>query len=359
MTGKTDLHIKLRRELPGFTLDVDLALPGRGVTAVFGPSGCGKTTLLRCIAGLEDAEGRVGINGESWQDANQSLAVHQRPLALVFQESSLFPHLSVQRNLDYGFKRIAESERQVTMEQAVHWLGLKHLLARMPGGLSGGERQRVAIARALLTSPRLLLMDEPLSALDTASRSNILPYLDRLREELAIPMIYVTHARDELARIADHVVIMDQGRVAAAGGLTEITSRLDLPDQEDEDLGVILDATIGARDPPWHLCRADFYGGHLWVRDSGKPEGARLRLRILARDVSLALTRNDDQSIFNLLPARITEIRDGAHPAMAMVKLKLGATPLLARLTHLSAHRLGLVPERDVWVQIKSVAVLD
>jgi molybdate transport system ATP-binding protein len=359
VTANTDLDIRLRRALPGFTLNVELTLPGKGVTAVFGPSGCGKTTLLRCIAGLETAEGRVSVNGEVWQDGTQSLPVHRRPLALVFQESSLFPHLSVQRNLDYGFRRIPASARQVTMNQAVHWLGLTHLLSRMPAGLSGGERQRVAIARALLTSPRLLLMDEPLSALDSASRSSILPYLDRLREELAIPVIYVTHARDELARIADHVVMMDQGEVVAAGGLTEISGRLDLPDRDDEDLGVILDAIIGERDPDWHLCRADFDGGHLWVRDSGKSEGSGLRLRILARDVSLALSRNDDQSIFNLLPARITDIQDSTHPAMAMVKLDMGATPLLARLTRLSAHRLALATGKKVWVQIKSVAVLD
>ncbi|MBS3805319.1 MAG: molybdenum ABC transporter ATP-binding protein [Oleiphilaceae bacterium] len=359
MTEKTNLHIRLRRKLPGFTLDADLALPGKGVTAVFGPSGCGKTTLLRCIAGLERAEGYVSVNGHIWQEGKQSLPVHRRPLALVFQESSLFPHLSVQRNLDYGFNRIAESARQVTMAQAVHWLGLTHLLSRMPDGLSGGERQRVAIARALLTSPRLLLMDEPLSALDTASRSNILPYLDRLREELAIPVIYVTHARAELARIADHVVMMDQGRVVAAGELTEISGRLDLPDRDDEELGVILDTIIGDRDLAWHLCRADFDGGPLWVRDSGRSKGSRLRLRILARDVSLALTRNDDQSIFNLLPATITDIREGAHPAMALVAMKLGKIPLLARLTRLSAHRLELMPGKKVWVQIKSVAVLD
>ena len=359
MTERAGIRIQLRKMFPGFSLDVDQSVPGTGVTALFGPSGCGKTTLLRCIAGLEQAEGRLAVNGEEWQDGQRRMPVHQRPLAYVFQETSLFPHLSVQRNLDYGFRRTPESSRRVSMSQAIHWLGIQNLLTRMPDRLSGGERQRVAIARALLTSPRLLLMDEPLSALDVVSRREILPYLGRLHDELSIPVIYVTHSPDELARIADHVLIMEQGRILAAGGLTEVTSRLDLPNRDDEDLGIILDAVIGKRDPQWHLCQADFPGGSLWVRDAGKPEGARVRLRVLARDVSLALSEHEDQSILNLLPASIAEIRSDDRGANALIRLDLGPAPMLARLTRLSVHRLGLTHGQSVWVQVKSVAVLD
>ncbi|WP_404361648.1 molybdenum ABC transporter ATP-binding protein [Marinobacter sp.] len=359
MTETAGIQIQLRKVLSDFILEVDQSVPGTGVTALFGPSGCGKTTLLRCLAGLEKADGRLTVNGEVWQDGQRRLPVHLRPLAYVFQETSLFPHLSVQRNLDYGFRRIPESSRRVTMSQAVHWLGIGHLLGRMPERLSGGERQRVAIARALLTSPRLLLMDEPLSALDVASRREILPYLGRLHDELSIPVIYVTHSPDELARIADHVLIMDQGGIVAAGGLTEITARLDLPNRDDEDLGVILDAVIGERDGRWHLCRADFSGGSLWVRDTGDAVGTRVRLRVLARDVSLALSAHEDQSILNLLPARVTEICSEDHAANALVRLELDIVPLLARLTRLSVHRLGLTLGQTVWVQVKSVAVLD
>ncbi|WP_166258524.1 molybdenum ABC transporter ATP-binding protein [Marinobacter salicampi] len=356
---ESGLAIKIRKSLPGFTLDVDLALPGQGVTAVFGPSGCGKTTLLRCVAGLDAAEGEVIINGDVWLRGNEHRPVHHRPLAYVFQETSLFPHLTVQQNLDYGFSRVAKPERLVTMAQATEWLGIEHMLTRRPHRLSGGERQRVAIARALLTSPRLLLMDEPLSALDHASRRDILPYLERLHGELAIPVLYVTHSPDELARIADHVVMMNRGEVTAVGNLTDVTARMDLANRDNDDPGVILDAIIGYRESKWHLCRAEFEGGGLWVRDNGLPEGTTVRLRVLARDVSLASSRHDDQSILNLLPATVKEIAPGGHPSNALVRLDLNPRPLLARLTRRSVDRLELAPGRKVWVQVKSVAVLD
>ena len=359
MSDAPGIEIRLQKPLTDFSLDLDLTLPGRGVSAVFGPSGCGKTTLLRCLAGLETAEGRLVVNGDPWQGPDCFVPVHKRPLAYVFQETSLFPHLSVQRNLEYGYRRLAPGERQVSPDQAIHWLGLGHLLGRQPDGLSGGERQRVAIARALLTSPRLLLMDEPLSALDLASRQDILPYLGRLHDELAIPVIYVTHSPDELARIADHVLVMRQGKAVAAGGVTEITARPDLHQRDDEEAGVILEARITRRDPEWHLCWAEFAGGALWLRDTGAPEGSGVRFRILARDVTLTTSPREEQSIVNLLPARITDITDGGHPAMALVRLSIDQTPVLARLTRLSLHRLGLAVGDSCWVRIKSVAVLD
>lgn len=347
-------------QVGAFALDVDLDLPGSGLTALFGHSGCGKTTLLRCMAGLQAARGIMCVNGDDWQNDTGSRPVHQRPLAYVFQETSLFPHLSVKRNLMYGYKRISPSERQISFDQAVEWLGLSQLLGRMPEKLSGGERQRVAIARALLTSPRLLLMDEPLSALDQKSKEEIMPYLEALRDNLAIPMLYVSHSTAEVARLADHIVMMDKGQVVAEGPLQQIMARTDQPFGLEEDAGVILDAVVSERDDRWHLCRADFAGGHLWVRaDEGLAAGRKIRLQVLARDISLALSEQTDQSIQNLLPATVDEIVSDVSPGTSMVRLLAGHTPFLSRLTSRAVHTLAIEPGQQVWMQVKSVAIVD
>lgn len=342
-----------------FTLDVDLDLPGNGLTALFGHSGCGKTTLLRCMAGLQVAAGAMCVNGVEWQSETGSRPVHQRPLAYVFQETGLFPHLSVKRNLMYGYRRIPQSDRQISFDQATEWLGLSRLLERMPDKLSGGERQRVAIARALLTSPRLLLMDEPLSALDQNSKQEIMPYLEALRDNLAIPILYVSHSTTEVARLADHIVIMGKGRVVAEGPLQQIMARTDQPFGLEEDAGVILDARISKRDDRWHLCRADFTGGHLWVRAEGMEIGKSIRLQVLARDISLARSKQTDQSIQNLLPAIVDEVASDVCPGISMVRLLAGQTPFLSRLTSRAVHTLALAPGQRLWMQVKSVAIVD
>jgi molybdenum ABC transporter ATP-binding protein len=234
--------------LAGLQPEVDLELPGRGVTGLFGHSGSGKTTLLRCIAGLVRApKGRLVFRGEVWQDENTWVPTHRRSLGYVFQEASLFPHLTVMGNLRYGQKRApapVAAEDRVSLDQAIALLGIDHLLTRKPDRLSGGERQRVAIARALAVSPRVLLMDEPLAALDIARKQEILPYLERLHDELAIPVLYVSHAPDEVARLADHLVVMDGGRVLASGPLKETLARLDLPTAFSEDAGVVIEAVV-------------------------------------------------------------------------------------------------------------------
>lgn len=347
---------RFRLDYPGFTLDVDLALPATGVTALFGQSGSGKTTLLRAIAGLERVPGgRLVFDGEVWQDAAVFLPTHRRPIGYVFQEASLFPHLSVRGNLDYGIKRRpASADFQGTIEL----LGIGHLLDRKPERLSGGERQRVAIARALLTQPRLLLMDEPLAALDLARKEEILPYLEQLHETLKIPILYVSHAPDEVARLADHLVVLDGGRALASGPLTETLARLDLPIRLGEDAGVVLDAVVAAHDAEWHLAGVDFPGGRLWVRDKGIETGRHVRVRILARDVSLARERVEGTSIVNAVAATVTAIGDDAHPALCLVRLDCGGQPLLARLTRRSAHALALAPGLPLWAQIKAVALI-
>ncbi len=360
MTADCAIHACFRLDWPGFTLDVDLNLPGRGVTALFGHSGSGKTTLLRCLAGLErQGSGSLRFKGEVWQDSARSIfrPTHQRPLGYVFQEASLFAHLSVKKNLDYGRKRV-NGGHKVSLDHAVELLGIGHLLDRMPDRLSGGERQRVAIARALATSPELLLMDEPLAALDLKRKNEILPYLERLHDALEIPVCYVSHSPDEVARLADHVVLLAEGRVVAAGGLRETLARLDLPTAFSEDAGVVIEAVVADHDPVYHLTRLDFPGGSVVVARRSESLGRRLRFRVHARDVSLTLTRAEGTSIANLLPATVTEVADADTPAHVLVRLDAGGTPLIARITRRSLDHLGVRPGQSLWTQIKAVALL-
>ena len=353
------IEARFRLDWPDFTLDVDLKLPGRGVTALFGHSGSGKTTLLRCIAGLERPScGRLAFKGKIWQDEKTWLPTYQRPIGYVFQETSLFTHLNVLGNLRFGLQRSATAQR-VGLEQAIELLGIDHLLARKPDTLSGGERQRVGIARALAVGPEILLMDEPLAALDLKRKQEILPYLERLHDELDIPLLYVSHSPDEVARLADHIVVMDEGRVVADGPLGETLARLDLPIRLGEDVGVVLDATVGVIDSEWHLARVDFAGGSLWTRDRGVAPGKRVRVRVLARDVSLAVTDPGASSIQNILDGQVESIGDDEHPGLLLVRVQVGASLLLARLTRRSAAQLGIAPGLPVSVQIKSVALME
>ena len=357
------IEATLRLPRRGFTLDVALRLPARGVTALFGPSGCGKTSVLRALAGLERAAGRVAFGDTVWQDDARRCFVptHQRAIGYVIQEAALFPHLDVRRNLAYGMKRIAAAQRRIALDRVVDLLGINHLLERRPDTLSGGERQRVAIARALATSPALLLMDEPLAALDAKRKAELLPYLDRLHVELSIPIVYVSHAIDEVARLADHLVLMDAGRVLADGPLPDMLARLDLPVALGDDAGVVLDAVIGERDAHWQLARLDVDGEacRLWTRDQGLPVGRRVRLRVLARDVSLTRTPQTGTSIGNQLRGTVEVIADDEHPALALVRVRVGAVPVVARLTRRSAHALELAVGMPVWAQVKTVALME
>jgi len=354
-----DIAARFQLAFPGFALDLDLVLPGRGVSALFGHSGSGKTTLLRCIAGLEQASGRLSIAGETWQDGHTFIPAHQRPLGYIFQEANLFPHLKVMGNLRYGMRRVPVRQRRVALDDAIELLGIGHLLERRPAHLSGGERQRVAIARALALSPRILLMDEPLAALDQARKREILPYLERLHGELDIPLLYVTHSPDEVAHLADHLVVMAEGKAVASGPLSETLARLDLSIPLGDETGVVLEARIAERDQRWHLARADFPGGSLWVKDTGLEPGQPIRLRVLARDVSLALEPHDRTSILNRLPAVVSGLADGDHPSVKLAQLRLDETHLLCRLTARSVEALGLEIGKTVWAQVKSAAIIE
>jgi molybdate transport system ATP-binding protein len=341
-----------------FTLDAAFAAPARGVTALFGPSGCGKTTLLRAIAGLEHCPGgSLSVSGEVWQDEHSFLPPHRRPVGYVFQEASLFPHLSVRRNLEYGLKRVPDAEQRVAFDQAAALLGVESLLERPVTGLSGGERQRVAITRALLTSPRLLLMDEPLTALDRDSKSEILPFLERLHEELAIPVLYVSHASDEVGRLADHLVLMDSGRVLASGPIGEMLTRLDLPLAQSSDAEALIEARVTGHDEKFELTYLDFPGGRFTVTGKELPVGQPVRLRVLARDVSLTLEHQSGTSILNIFPARVEALAE-EKPSRVIVQLKAAGVPLLSRITRKSAMALKLRPGKQIYVQVKSVALV-
>lgn len=353
------IQARFHLDWPGFILDVDLQLPITGVTALFGHSGSGKTTLLRCMAGLERArEGRLIINGDVWQDSRHWLPTYKRPLGYVFQEASLFAHLTVMDNLHYGMKRVKGAQR-VSLEQAIDLLGIGHLLDRKPDLLSGGERQRAAIARALAVSPRLLLMDEPLAALDLKRKREILPYLERLHDELEIPIIYVSHSPDEVVRLADYIVVMEDGHALAHGPLAETLSRIDLPIRIGDEPCAILEATIGAVDSAWHLARCDFPGGQLWFRDPGLAVGLRVRIRILARDVSLAMQPPQQSSIQNVLHGEVEAVGEDEHQGLTIVRVRIGASRLLARLTKRAAADLKLETDRQVWIMVKSVAMME
>ena len=355
------LRARLRLDRGAFRLDVDLDLPQRGISALFGHSGSGKTTILRAIAGLERAPGGyVALGDEVWQDDARGLfvPVHKRALGYVFQEASLFPHLSVRANLEFGRKRVPVHERRFDLAPVTDLLGIENLLERRPDGLSGGERQRVAIARALLASPRLLLMDEPLAALDLRRKLEILPYLERMHAELAIPIVYVSHAPDEVARLADHLVLLDDGKAVASGPLTETLARVDLPPSFADDAGVVLDTLLAGHEED-ALSRLEFAGGALFVGRRREPIGTHLRCRIHARDVSLALEQPQGSSIVNRLPAVVTAVAATETPGHVLVQLRIGPSPLLARITARSRRELAIEPGLQLWAQIKGVALLN
>jgi len=344
-----------------FKLDVDLALPSTGVSVLFGHSGSGKTTLLRCIAGLEQApQGYLEINGHIWQDSERKIfmATYKRSLGYVFQEANLFSHLSVLDNLHYGLKRVKNNLGLIKLNQTIELLGIGHLLARMPSNLSGGERQRIAIARALALNPEVLLMDEPLASLDLKRKQEILPYLSRLHQQLDIPIIYVTHSQQEVAQLADTLVIIENGRILASGLLAEIQSRLDLPLAQDREATSVWQVSIAEHESDYHLTRVEFDGGALSIPAIDAEIGAALRVQIYARDVSITLVEPNATSVLNVLPAVISEITEG-RDSQAVVQLQVGQQLLLAHITRKSLVVLDLQIGMSVFVQIKGTSILN
>ena len=350
MSATVDLRYVFSRT--EFSLDVDLKIPMQGITGIFGESGSGKTTLLRCIAGLEQpTTGQLSINGDV-----VSRAIHERQIGYVFQEPRLFGHLTVRKNLEYGQRRRRETKDGVDFDEIVELLGLGRLTDRTPGELSGGEAQRVAIARALLCAPRLVLMDEPLAALDRARKDEILPFLDRLHTELSLPILYVSHNIDEVCRLCDHLGVIDQGRVLAAGEIQSVLVDLDLPLLGGDEAGSVISGTIESYDADYDLTRLTFSGGALLVPGRFGDKQSALRLRIRANDISLCRNRPNDSSILNIIPITVDEIHLGQGP-YALVRLRAGDDLLMARLTRRSCDELRLKTGDQLLAQIKSVAV--
>ncbi len=359
------LQAQLRLALPGFTLEASLHVPARGCTGLFGPSGSGKTTLLRCLAGLEPrATGTVTAAGVTWQDSERGvfLPAHSRRVGYVFQDAQLFPHLDVRKNLEYGWTR--SRRREVAWDDVLRWLTVDSLLDRSVLGLSGGERQRVALARALLSSPSVLLLDEPLSALDAQGREEILPYLEALPEQHAIPVVHVTHSLAEVSRLADNLVWLEAGRVRGAGSPTSVIVRMGPAHTGDEDVAVVVDANVATHDERYELTLLDGPWGPVWVRRLGRASGTRVRLRVRASDVSLDLDDDPASSILNRFALVVRDIAD-AGPGQVLVRLSAegardaDAPVLLARITRKSCDRLDLVPGSSVHAAVKSVALTE
>lgn len=351
---------------PAF-LNVDSQIPSTGITAIFGQSGSGKTSLLRCIAGLEKTDnGTFIIDGDTWQQGDIFLPTHKRSIGYVFQEASLFSHLNAQKNLHYAIKRADTPVSPEFYQKVIAVMGISDILTRMPHQLSGGERQRVAIARALLIQPRLLLMDEPLAALDHQRKQEILPYLERLQTSFNLPILYVSHSMDEVARLADHILVLDQGKIIAEGALRDVFSRIDLPQKLESESGVILQGSVIEKDPQWHLMRIAFAHSDIWLPDTGEALNQTVRIRILAKDVSLALTNHHDSSIMNRFAVTVDDIKSDQDKGMALLRLAIHNVDsthaitdiIIAKLTQKSVNKLDLQVGKSVWAQIKSVAIV-
>lgn len=341
-----------------FLLDIDLALPEQGITAIMGPSGCGKTSLLRLIAGLDKCTDAFLKVGETvWQDENRFVPPHQRALGYVFQEASLFSHLNVRRNLEYGLRRLPKGTSSGSLQEAIELLGIGSLLDRHVDQLSGGEKQRVAIARALALNPDILLMDEPLASLDTARKQEIMPYLEQLHAGASTPVLYVSHSSDEVARLADRVVLIENGHIKAAGGTADILTRFELDYAGEQEAAVYLNTTVVKRDEEFKLCQLEFAGGQLHIAADGMQPGQKARVRVAARDVSLTLAHQQDTSILNIFPVVVEQVSP-ADGAQLSVRLNANDVVILSRITRKSAAQLGLEPGKKVYAQLKSVALV-
>jgi len=346
-----------------FHLDTDLEFPDEGVTVIFGRSGSGKTTFLRCLAGLERSPaGYMKFGDHVWQDASQNtfVPVHQRPIGMVFQEARLFPHLSVRDNLNYGYRRIAPEDRKITFDQVTELMDLAPLLDRRPQKLSGGEQQRVAIGRALLTSPRLLLMDEPLASLDAQRKQEILPFLIRLRQEMKLPIVYVTHSLGEVLQLVDTLVLLQEGKDVAVGPANEVLSRLDLAGKTGPStLGSVLTTTVAEHETEFGLTRVQYRDQSLYIPEQPLAVGNALRVHLLAQDISIALGQPETPtSVLNTLSATVLEIGPTDSKGSSVnLKLDVGE-PILATITRKSLTHLKLKPGMQVYANVKAVKMV-
>jgi molybdate transport system ATP-binding protein len=355
-----ELVVDVRVRYPGFELAVAHRFGLRGITALFGPSGCGKSTLLRTMAGLEPrASGRIVFGDDVWLDSARRILVppHRRGVGYVFQDARLFSHLSVEGNLRYAARRSKGAAGRVVQDDVIAALDLEPLLRRRTPALSGGERQRVAIGRTLLTRPRLLLMDEPLAALDVGRKAEILPYVERLPGAFGIPVIWVTHTIDEVARLARDMVVLSAGNKLADGAVTDVLERLDLPRLNGaSDDGVVLVTRVVDHDDGFRLTRLDHHGQTFEVPMLNRPEGSEVRLHVRARDVALATVRPQGISVRNVIAGTVVHIEEAPDSAYAEALVDIGGARLRSRLTRAAVAELSLTPGRAVYALVKSVA---
>lgn len=358
------LTLDIKTTSDAFTLEAKLELPATGVSIIFGPSGSGKTTLLRAIAGLTPCQGSIEFNGEHWlnnqrDNKQKGKPTEQRPLAYVFQEASLFSHMSVDKNLAFAERYSLPHKNKSTKQHLIDLFDIGHTLERMPANLSGGERQRIAIVRALLRQPDLLLMDEPLASLDDARKRDILPYLERLKNDFNLPIIYVTHSLQEAARLGDTIVALDQGKVIAQGNMIDILSDPLFPEDIGREAGSIVEGGISSIDSQWQLANVHLSAGNkLKIPAQNLRAGQIVRLWIQARDISLSHTETPDSSIINSLPCVIKDIRNDRNPALLIVQLQSGGNTLSTRITRISASQLGLKIDQPIYAHIKAAALL-
>jgi molybdate transport system ATP-binding protein len=365
MSAAARAPITLRFTLPraSFSLAVDLRLPERGISVIYGASGSGKTSLLRAVAGLERPQAaQITVGDQCWHDDSAGIFVPtwQRPIGYVFQEASLLPHLNVKQNLRYGIPKNAPSR---TLDDAIDLLDLASLLSRDTAALSGGERQRVAIARALATQPSLLLMDEPLASVDVKKRAEVMPWLERLRDQMGMPALYVTHNTEEVTRLADHLVVLQHGQVMGSGDPHAVLTDAALSLQLGDDLGALISGFVVATEPQWQMAQVQFDGGEIWIvdTDNSLKTGQQVRLRVHAKDISITLDPPPAvrrSSIQNVLPATVLAIDHRPGHPFVLVSVQCGGHRLLTRITRRAIETLQLAPNQPVFLQIKSVAVL-
>lgn len=350
------LDIALVRK--NFSLNINAEIANQGITAVYGSSGSGKTTLLRSIAGLEkNVTGRIFFNDEIWLNENKKLAVEKRRVGFVFQHACLFPHLNVRQNINFGLHRSASKNQNYSFDEITEILGLTSLLDQNSQSLSGGEKQRVAIARAILSHPRILLMDEPLGSLDNKRKQDILPYLEKIHQELGLPILYVSHSEDEIAQLADHVIVMSAGKITEQGKLHDILNDLNSPFAQLDNCFSVIDCKIKSIQQEFKLAHAQFEEFELRLPSQQLKLEQNIRVRVLAKDVSLSLELSKNSSILNSLKAKICEIKSDSN-AQCLIRLSVGNTYLISRISDYSKQKLNLAIGMKVYAQIKAVALI-